>query len=356
MLFLYVVPAAQGAFPGENGKIAVARYFTVAHFPGDPEIYTLNPDGSGSVPLTDSPAPEYSNAPAWSPDGKKIAFTHVAFHFPAASCGTACADVYVMNADGSAMTRLTDDGNSHRPSWSPDGTKITFDRTDAPFGEAGESNIYLMNSDGTGVTPVTSDPASDYSPAWSPDGREIAFTRFVDLAGSDYRNDIHAVTPDGGSERLITENAESPNWSPDGTKIAFDADREIWVINADSTGRTKVTEIPPNPDPTYYYQVANANPAWSPDGSKIAYDSNACVIGLCGNPILATINPDGTGGAFVSNGGEPDWQPVGPQRSDYKNGAQFCKALREFLGDEGFRNRYGGGANAHGKCVSGDGR
>ena len=80
------------------------------------------------------------------------------------------------------------------------------------------------------------------------------------------------------------------------------------------------------------------------------------MIGLCGNPILATINPDGTGGAFVSNGGEPDWQPVGPQRSDYKNVAQFCKALREFLGDATFRNRYGGGANAHGKCVSGDGR
>jgi hypothetical protein len=49
----------------------------------------------------------------------------------------------------------------------------------------------------------------------------------------------------------------------------------------------------------------------------------------------------------------PDWQPLpGPQRGDYKNASHYCKALREFLGDAAFRNRFGGDANAHGKCVS----
>jgi hypothetical protein len=76
-------------------------------------------------------------------------------------------------------------------------------------------------------------------------------------------------------------------------------------------------------------------------------------------PDLFVMNADGTGQVDITPGTSasefrPDWQPVHrPQRADYKNAAQFCKALREFLGDGAFRSRYGG-ANAHGKCVSGD--
>ena len=56
---------------------------------------------------------------------------------------------------------------------------------------------------------------------------------------------------------------------------------------------------------------------------------------------------------MLGTGTQPDWQPlVGPQRSDYKNGSKFCKAERDFLGDTAFRQKYGGGANAHGRCVS----
>ena len=69
------------------------------------------------------------------------------------------------------------------------------------------------------------------------------------------------------------------------------------------------------------------------------------------------MNPDGTNLTRLTNNvafdGTPSWQPLpGPQRSDYKNAAQFCKAVREFLGDEAFTQKYGGGANAYGKCVS----
>jgi hypothetical protein len=65
---------------------------------------------------------------------------------------------------------------------------------------------------------------------------------------------------------------------------------------------------------------------------------------------------DGSGKTFLTNGVDPDWQPLpGPQRSDYKNAAKFCEAERDFLGDAAFRQRYGtngNGANAFGNCVS----
>jgi TolB protein len=369
VLLLSAATPAHATFPGQNGKIAVARYVSVGHFPGDSEIYTVNPDGSGAAALTDSASPEYSNAPAWSPDGEKIAFSHRAYHFSTPSCESACADVYVMNADGSAVTQLTNDGNSHRPSWSPDGTKIAFDRSpDASLGEAGDSNIYVMNPDGTGVAQVTTGPAIDYGPVWSPDGSEIAFNRLVVAGGGApatpqlerlNRTDIHAVAPDGSGERLIVgEPSQHPNWSPDGKRIAFDDDNEIHVVGRDGTHGIQVTNDPPPvlpPDGSFPGIDWNINPAWSPDGHTIVFEHNSCGFGGCSTPYLETVNPDDTGRVTLgyNTGGEPDWQAIpGPQRSEYKNAAHFCKALREFLGDEAFRSKFGGGANAHGKCVT----
>ena len=86
---------------------------------------------------------------------------------------------------------------------------------------------------------------------------------------------------------------------------------------------------------------------WSPDGTKIAFT----IIGAPGSVMVA--NADGTGATKVADGYGPSWQPLpGPQRTNYKNAAQFCKAERDFLGDAAFTKKYGGGANAYGKCVS----
>jgi hypothetical protein len=111
---------------------------------------------------------------------------------------------------------------------------------------------------------------------------------------------------------------------------------------------------------------ADATPAWSPDGTQIAFVSHrddpdrSC--GFNGHPpcqwAIYVMNADGSNphriSALHSDGAfAPDWQPLhGPQRSDYKNAAQFCKAERDFLGDAAFTKKYGGGANAYGKCVS----
>ena len=118
-------------------------------------IYVMNADGSGKTQLTENAASH--DTPSWSPDGQCIAF---------ASLQGGNVDIYVMNADGSDQTRLTEDSVPDRqPSWSPDGRRIAF----ASFRRA-NWNIYVMNADGSDQTRLTEDSASDSQPSWSPVG------------------------------------------------------------------------------------------------------------------------------------------------------------------------------------------
>ena len=141
-------------------------------------------------------------------------------------------DIYVVNADGGGLFRLTDDpAADFDPSWSPDGRRIAYRHEDERSGQ-----IYVMNADGSGQQNLTRRRGLDYSPAWSPDGRRIAF-------GS-VRNGRAAIwvmrTDGSGRKQLSSVYGEYPAWSPDGKKIAFDhisgSDWDIWVMNADGSG------------------------------------------------------------------------------------------------------------------------
>jgi Tol biopolymer transport system component len=104
-----------------------------------------------------SRVPIHKAEPAWSPDGEKIAFE---------SNRDGNSDIYVMNVDGSNIRRLTTDpAIDCRPAWSPDGTKIAFQSQ-----RSGHWDIYIMNADGSNQIALTRDSAFDASPTWSPDG------------------------------------------------------------------------------------------------------------------------------------------------------------------------------------------
>ena len=299
-----VPPTAHAAFPGQNGKIAL-------EISGD--IYSFDADGTGLTRLTDHPGED--RVPNWSPEGTRIAF---------ASFRGGLWGIYVMDADGSDVALVTEEpGFTFSPSWSPDATKLAY--------QSSQGGVRVVNLDGTGRT----DLHGGIDPAWSPDGSLIAY--WTSLSGIP-RTDVFTMRPDGTGNFNVTNDAStqdhSPDWSPDSQKILFFRDNVIHTIRPDGTGLTPI--------------VPGIVPKFSPDGTKIVYVE-------LNSRRIATANADGSGVQVISGQGyNPDWQPIpGPQRSDYKNAAQFCKADREFLGEAGFRQKYGGGANAHGKCVSG---
>lgn len=213
-------------------------------------------------------------------------------------------EIYLMSTDGTAVTQVTNNpATDCTPAWSHDGTKIAFQSTrDANW------DIYVMNGDGTGVTRLTRDPAIDEHPAWSPDGTKIAFTFRADVP----RGEIYVMNPDGTGRMNLTNdpiyNDDGPSWSPDGTKIAFHSNRdgnyEIYLMNADGTGQRNLTNTTTN----------EFFPAWSPDGTKIAFRMGASLT----SSDIYVINADGTGQTRLTNSPfnpseAPTWSPDGTQ-------------------------------------------
>ena len=264
--------AAHAAFPGENGKIA----FTAAS-----NIHTINPDGSGLADLTAGPGDNFN--PAWSPDGRQLAFT---------SNRDGNYEIYVMNADGSNQRRITfDPATDAEPSWSPDGQRIVFETN-----RDGNYELYVMDADGSNQARLTNTPQTEGSPAWSPDGRKIAF----DEGGS---AGIFVMNADGsGRTRLGTIGTYMPNWSPDG--------REIWSWweYYDPIAEETFSDLA-----SYDLQTGFDNqgscvdcfasmPAVSPDNTEVVFTLSA---------ELTVIPTHGGGGRRLSVAGDDaDWQPI----------------------------------------------
>jgi WD40 repeat protein len=270
---------ARAAFPGVNGKLAFG-----SNRDGNFEIYVMNADGSGVTRLTNDAASD--GAPAWSPDSSKLAF---------ASDRDGNIEIYVMNADGSGVARLTDNAAfDSQPAWSPDGSKLAF-----ASGRDGNEEIYVMNADGSGQTNLTNNAALDDSPAWSPDGSKLAFT-----SRRDGNTEIYVTNADGsGTATRLTNSTPfgnvDPDWSPDGSKLAFvssrDGNEEIYVMNADGSGQVRLTNN----------SLPDRDPAWSPDGSKIAFDNS--------DGEIYVMNADGSGRTNLTNDAAaadtyPAWQ------------------------------------------------
>jgi Tol biopolymer transport system component len=203
----------------------------------DDEISVMNADGSDQTNLTHDPANDWG--PAWSPDGTRIAFNSTRDN-------PQLPQVFVMNADGSGVTRLTDREGGY-PTWSPDGSRIAFMSSEPA--EMDNYEIYVMNADGTDQTRLTNSPGSDGWPAWSPDGSTIVFSSVRDdcryAAGADCKrsgdigpfHDLWTMDIDGGNQTRLTEEfGQFVAWSPDGEHLVFGSSGGLFVVAADGSG------------------------------------------------------------------------------------------------------------------------
>ena len=243
---------------------------------GNSEIYVINADGNGQENLTQHPARD--SHPSWSRDGRKLAFV---------SRRDGNSEIYVMNTDGSGLRNVTRaPSNDLRPAWSPDGRAIAFvkmilwkcprPRDKTPCNnDVYEPNLYVVNGDGSGLRRLRTQWAALVDPSWSADGKTIRYGRYLVQADGSGQTELPENVPFGGA------------WSPDGKRFAFahvdsspgngtDANAGLWVVDADGRNRRRVVRY-----------AVGSNPAWSPDGRRIAFRR--------GISDLNVVNADGSG-------------------------------------------------------------
>ena len=335
------------AWSPDGGKIAF-----VSVRDGNPEIYVMDADGSSPTRLTKNDSTDGS--PAWSPDGRQIAFVRylplIGFDQNGEEVVQARnAELFVMNTDGGGQRRLTfNEVQDVAPAWSPDGSKIAFVRSRALFTTSADGGInfqtrnpelFVMSLDEGSERRLASNTRLGFFASWSPDGSKIAF-----VSDRDENGEIYVIGADGRDETRLTEHPaldSMPSWSPDGARIAFSSRRievvpdvhpfvtefrraragtefpidgnfKIYVMNADGSGIARITTDTRTDD---------VRPAWSPDGRYVLFDSRFRfpVQARKGNNDIYTVRADGSElRALVRNLSNnpdrdrfPSWSPDG---------------------------------------------
>ncbi|HEX3053506.1 MAG TPA: hypothetical protein VHP83_22800 [Aggregatilineaceae bacterium] len=307
LLALISHTSAQQNTPPSNGLICF-----VSDRDGNLEIYVMNADGSNLRRLTFDPAKDED--PDWSPDGTQIVFS---------SFRTGSHDIFVMNDDGTGVINLTPDSTAgdFSPVWSPDGTRIAFSRT-----ITSGYDLWVMNADGTNLVKLVDGNGTTYNlfPTWSPDGQRIAFVSTEKPVsprefGSYSLMEINLAT--GNLEEISKlDTLGTPDWSwTNNTLLSFGpAGYSGTVLQSEnSSGDFLATlTLPPNPEEGERY---DSYPAWSPDGTRIVFQSqfhSSNSLDASGHDFdIFVIDADGTGLINLTpdntaNDTWPDWQPV----------------------------------------------
>src|SRR5579859_5485959 len=273
---------------------------------GTAQIYVMNADGTAQTNLSEN---KFNDSdPTWSPDGSQIAFD---------SDRDGNSEICIMNADGSDQHCLTNQATADKkpnpalprdfsPSWAPDGQHIAFVST-----RTRNQDIWVVNSDGSNPLDITQSTANNYDPAWSPDLHSIAFTSerdgnpevcVMDVSGFNQRCLTNERTPNKKLDRAGPAD-NHPAWSPDSQKIAFVSTREkarnqqVFVMNADGSNPVDLTKK----------ITSESQPTWSADGQSVAFVSNR--DGLILDIYTTTLDGSGqTRLTFTTKGG--DFEPA----------------------------------------------
>ncbi|HEV7644379.1 MAG TPA: hypothetical protein VGO50_10590 [Pyrinomonadaceae bacterium] len=226
----------------------------------------------------------------WSPDGKSLVFTGMRdFDQKTNDFKT---DIYIVKTDGSGLTKITGDGkNEFYAAWNRDGNSVVFNADDKADKS---SDIFFAKKDGSGLFQLTKAAGKNTAPSVSPDGKRIAFVSTRD--GEKYQ--IYAMDAYGQNVKRLTNDPKvgffNPVWSPDGKKLTYYTEKgdrrdQVWVMNADGSNQLLLTANIGH----------NIFPSWSADGKRILFSSSNREVNGSGSFIdgsfLYTMNADGTG-------------------------------------------------------------
>ena len=310
---------ASAEWPGANGRIA----YLLDDADGFTHIWWANPDLSDAEQLTFGPFSDFDEA--WSADGHVLVFSTDRYVTAPPPEPGFRIDIVTLNVATGVQQLLTTGGINEQPSFSPDGDRILFAKTD-PF--TGLGGLFTIRaSDGGDLQQVIGLPQDvDFLqwPRYSPDGSQIAFTAVKGPAwrqagGASNTGAVYVVSADGSGLRRLTPFGHlldlEVNWSPDGTELVMQTNwrpgnrPSLWIMNADGSDLRRLTDESPLADGQPFQ--ASFAPTWAPDGSVIMF---ICAPGEVSFWDLCTIRPDGTGRTLVASTPEdehrPAWQPL----------------------------------------------
>ncbi|MBM4460889.1 MAG: hypothetical protein FJ011_24530 [Chloroflexi bacterium] len=275
----------------------------IAYFNGagsEMSLWLMKPDGSNQRRILSVTGG--SGRIAWSPDGKRLAFSL------GTKPGMGCSDVIaVVDADGKNLTTVTPPGCDSGPSWSPDGRQIIY----------GNGTIRMVNADGTNPRVLIQSGAM---PDWSPDGKRIVYSARAETISAEVivvsgesrtaairqvpRMGLYVANADGSNPVLLTPLAPGtdclkggcddfdPDWSPDGQRVVYGSGADLHIINADGKDKRRLV-------------TDGDDPQWSADGTQIVFDRLGNDMGVY------IVNVDGTSLRRLADGAWPSWQPCG---------------------------------------------